>query len=95
MSEEFENVIQLIDEDGNALDFLVMDVLDVDDEEYMVLVPSEEYDEETEEDVPVLIVKVVAGEGDDEDQLEAVVDDDELDKVFNLFMDRMEEEEEE
>ena len=94
MSEEFENVIQLIDEDGETLDFLVMDVMEVDEEEYMLLLPNEEYDEDDEEDVPVLIVKVVPGEGDEEDQLEALVDEAELDKIFNLFMDRIEEEEE-
>ena len=93
MSEELDNVLQLIDEDGQEQDFEVLDLVELNDEEYMLLTPvvEEEYGEDDE--VPVLIVRLIPGE--EEDELEAITDEKLMEEIFNKFLESLEEEDDE
>ena len=93
MSEELDNVLQLIDEDGQEQDFEVLDLVELNDEEYMLLTPvvEEEYGEDDE--VPVLIVRLIPGE--EEDELEAITDQKLMEEIFNKFLESLEEEDDE
>ena len=86
MSEDFgNNYVVLTDEDGNEVEFEHIDTVEVDGETYMAFIPAElAVDEEAE----VVILKVVEEDG--EELLATVDDDDENLRIYNLFMDRLE-----
>ena len=50
-----ENIIVLNDEEGKEVKFEFLDLIELDDEEYVVLLPA---DEETDEPGEVVILKV-------------------------------------
>ena len=84
--EEFDNIIALNDEDGNEVQFEVLDLIDYEDEQYIVLLPVEEGEEEEGE---VVILKVEdTDEEADEESFISVDDDDTLMQVFELFKER-------
>ena len=62
--EELDNIIVLNDEDGNEVKFEFLDLVELDDEEYVVLLPVAEEGEE--EDGEVVILKLE--DNDDEDR---------------------------
>ena len=64
--EELDNIIVLNDEDGNEVKFEFLDLVELDDEEYVVLLPVAEEGEE--EDGEVVILKLE--DNDDEDSEE-------------------------
>ena len=45
MDEEFDNIIVLNDEDGNEVNFEFLDLVELDGEEYVILLPAEESEE--------------------------------------------------
>ncbi|NLW07907.1 MAG: DUF1292 domain-containing protein [Clostridia bacterium] len=49
-----ENTIVLTDEEGNSFEFLVVDVLEVEDNEYVILLPADMDDDDTD----ALVLKV-------------------------------------
>ena len=53
--EELDNIIVLNDEDGNEVEFEFLDLIEYEGEEYVVLLPNEEDDEDAGE---VLILKL-------------------------------------
>ncbi|MBR3934679.1 MAG: DUF1292 domain-containing protein [Clostridia bacterium] len=76
-----ENIVPLIDEDGNEVKFEIIADTEYEGATYLALIPVEEDSEE------YFILKVVASE-DDPDNLEDLVeieDDDEFEKVANIF----------
>ena len=83
-SEEIDNIIILNDENGEEVPFEFLDLIELDGEEYVVLLPVEEDEEEAEE---VVILKLEDSDNEDEDQESYVsVDDEEiLNKVFEMF----------
>ena len=85
--EEFDNIIQLFDEDGNEVNFEFLDLIELDDEEYVVLLPVTEEGEEEEGEV--VILKLEDTEEDEEKESYVSVDDEEtLNKVFEMFKER-------
>ena len=83
--EELESTILLTDEEGNESDYDIADYIDVDDQEYVVLVPQDEDDDE------VVILRV---EEQDEETDIFVNEENEaiLERVFEIFKDRFEDE---
>jgi len=97
MSEERDGIIVLVDENGEESEFEHIDTIEMNGNEYVVLLPYEEYSEEDDdiddEEDEVIILKIEHGE-DGEDSLVSIEDEDELDAVFEEFRIRMEEMEE-
>lgn len=92
MPEERDEVIVLIDDEGNEVEFEFLTTIDMDEKEYVVLLPIEENntgeDMETEE---VVILKIEQDK-EGEDTFASIEDEDELNKVFEEFKKVMEEE---
>lgn len=88
MSENFDNIIVLNDENGNDAEFEFLDLVVYDEKEYVVLLPVEESDEAGE----VVILKLEETENDDEESYVSVDDDDTLMAVFNIFKDKFKDE---
>jgi len=96
MSEERDNLIVLVDEDGEETEFELIDSFEFNGNEYVVLLPAlnyeeENYEEDEEEEEEVIILKVERNEKDEESFVN-IEDEDELDSVFEEFKSRMEEE---
>lgn len=82
-AEEYEaEIITLEDDLGNEKNFEFLDVVEYDGEEYIILLPEEE---EEQNEVMILRIESV----DDETENYIGVDDEEiLQKVFDIFKDR-------
>lgn len=89
LDEELDNIIILNDEDGNEVQFEFLDLIELDGEEYVVLLPVEE-DEETEGEV--VILKVEDTESEEEESYVSVDDEETLNKVFSIFKDKFKDE---
>ena len=89
--EELDNIVTLNDEDGNEVQFEFLDLVELDDEQYVVLLPVADENEEDEGEVVILKVEDVDEESDEESYVS--VDDEEiLMKVFNIFKDKFKDE---
>lgn len=84
--EELDNVVVLNDEDGNEVQFEFLDLVELDEEEYVVLLPITEEGEEEEGEV--VILKVEDSEDDEEESYVSVNDEDILNRVFDIFKER-------
>lgn len=101
MSEDYgANFISLTDEDGNEFELEHLDTLEYNGSLYMAFFPAVEGDEDTEvtdvdldEEYGLIILKVVNVDG--EDQLVTLEDENELDAVYQQFMDLLFSEDEE
>ena len=103
MSEEFgPDFISVTDEDGNEFELELVDTLEHNGITYYAMVPAVSEDEETGEPVDVdaddeeyglVIMKVIEENG--EELLSTPDSDEELDEIYNLFMERFFEDEEE
>ena len=94
MSEDFgPNFITLTDEDGNEFELEYIDALEGDGQTYMAFFPAVEEDEADEEDLGLVILKSIMVDG--EEQLSTLDSDEELDKVYDLFMEQILSDEEE
>ena len=89
MSEERENIVVLVDDEGNELNFEIMDIIEYQGSEYAAGVDAD-IDEDNDEGV-VLIMKIVHA-NDEEDILEPVNDDKVLNAVFEIFKEHMQDE---
>jgi uncharacterized protein YrzB (UPF0473 family) len=90
MSEdERDDIIVLIGEDGEEVEFEHLDTVEMDGTEYVVLLPLDEQDDEEIDEV--VILKVDHNE-EGEDAFVTVDDEEELNQVFEEFKARMEEE---
>lgn len=87
--EELDNIIVLNDEDGNEVQFEFLDLIEYDGEEYVVLLPMEESEEESGE---VVILKVEDTESDEEESYVSVDDEETLNKVFEMFKEKFKDE---
>jgi len=85
MAEE-DQIIETVDENGNTVKFELYDIVEVDEQEYALLLPVEEDSEEV-----VLMRLTKDGE---EYLFETIDDDDEFNKVAD-YVENMDEEEEE
>lgn len=89
MNEELDNIIVLNDEEGNEVKFEFLDLVELDGEEYVVLLPTE--DEENNDEV--VILKVEDTENDDEMESYVSVEDEEtLNTVFEMFKEKFKDE---
>ena len=96
MSEEFgPNFITLTDEDGNDIELEYVDALELDGQTYMAFFPvvEDDADEEAAEEYGLVILKSVMENG--EELLSTLDSDEELDKVYDLFMEQILSDEEE
>ena len=89
--EEFDNIVVLNDEDGNEVKFEFLDLVELDDEEYVVLLPVTENGEEDEGEVVILKIEDTDEETDEESYV-SVEDEDTLNKVFEIFKDKFKDE---
>ena len=66
-----DNIITLTDEDGKESNFELLDLVELDNEEYVVLLPVD--DEESEEPGEVVILKVEDSDDDSDEETESYV----------------------
>ena len=85
---ELDNVVILNDEDGNEVKFEFLDLIELDDEEYVVLLPVAEDGEEEEGEVVILKVEDNDDENSDEESYVSIEDEDVLNKVFEMFKEK-------
>lgn len=91
MSDEYgSDYIVLTDEEGNEQEFEILDTLETDDGRYVAFLPVPEEGEEEPDEVVILRVEP---DENGEELLATIDDDEELQHVYELFMQRMEEEE--
>lgn len=85
--EDLDNIVILNDEDGNEVKFKFLDLVELDDEEYVILLPV--VDDGVEEEGEVVILKVEDTDEDSEEESYVSVEDEEiLNKVFEIFKER-------
>ena len=93
MSEDFgPNFITLTDEEGNEFELEYIDALEQDGQTYMAFFPAVEEDA-AEEDLGLVILKSIMVAG--EEQLSTLDSDEELNRVYDLFMEQLLADEEE
>ena len=90
-NEELDNIVILNDEDGNEVKFEFLDLVELDEEEYVVLLPVSEEGEEDEGEV--VILKLEDTDEDSEEESYVGVEDEEiLNKVFAIFKEKYKDE---
>ncbi len=93
MSDLFgDDIITITDEDGVEYVLEVLATMEVDGTQYYALIPAAA-EEDEEEDLEVSILKAVEENG--EEILCAIEDEDELERVYNIMMDELYEDEDE
>ena len=86
-----DNIVVLNDEEGNEEQFEFLDLVELDDEEYVVLLPVTEEGEEEEGEV--VILKLEDTDEDSEEESYVGVEDEEiLNKVFEIFKEKYKDE---
>lgn len=91
---EEQQLIETIDDEGNVINFELIDIVEMDGQEYGLLLPKEENDDSDEEKEVVLMRLTKEGE---EYIFEMIEDDDEFNKVVDYIdsLEDLEESEEE
>ena len=90
MSEEFgPNFITLTDEDGNEIELEYVDAIEVDGQTYMAFFPTvdDEAEEAAAEEFGLVILKSITENG--EELLSTLDSDEELNRVYDLFMEQL------
>ena len=90
-NEELDNIIVLNDENGNEVNFEFLDLVELDEEEYVVLLPVSEEGEEDEGEVVILKLEDT-DEGSEEESYVGVEDEEILNKVFAIFKEKYKDE---
>ncbi len=85
--EELDNIVILNDEEGNEVKFEFLDLVELDEEEYVVLLPITEEGEEEEGEVVILKVEDTDEEADEESYV-SIEDEEILNKVFEIFKEK-------
>lgn len=83
-----DQIIETIDENGNVIKFELFDIVEVDEQEYALLLPVDEEEESSE-----VVLMRLSKEG-DEYLFETIDDDEEFEKVA-AYVESMEDEDEE
>ena len=92
MSEEYGNdIISVIDDDGNEIMLEVIDTIDYKDSSYGLFLPADM--DENDPDYGWVILRIVEEDG--EEVFEDIESDDELNEVYEKFMILLDAEEEE
>lgn len=87
--EELDNIIVLNDENGEEVPFEFLDVIEYEGEEYVVLLPVEEDEEDSGE---VVILKIEDTESEEEESYVSVDDEEVLSAVFDIFKEKFKDE---
>ena len=87
--DELDNIVILNDEDGNEVKFEFLDLMEYEGEEYIILLPTEEGEDNDE----VVILKVEDVEDDpDMETYVSIDDEDTLNAVFEMFKEKFKDE---
>lgn len=87
--EELDNVIILNDENGEEVKFEFLDLVELDGEEYVILLPTDEAEDEPGE---VVILQVEDTDSEEEESYISVEDEEILNKVFEMFKEKFKDE---
>ena len=87
MSEYGDNIISISDDEGNDFELLVLEEADMNGVHDLALTEAKNPDEE--ENLEVIILKVIQDEESGEDLLSTVDSDDELEAIYQIFEDQM------
>ncbi len=87
--EELDNIIVLNDEEGKEVQFEFLDLVEYEDEEYVVLLPVEDAEDDAGE---VVILKVEDTDSEDEESYVSVDDEETLNTVFEMFKEKFKDE---
>lgn len=90
-NEELDNIIVLNDEQGNEVQFEFLDLVELDEEEYVVLLPVSEEGEEDEGEVVILKLEDTDEESEEESYV-GVENEEILNKVFSIFKEKYKDE---
>ena len=89
-NEEMDNIIELDDEEGNTSRFEFLDIVVYESNEYVVLLPV---DEEDDQDAGELVIlQLEEDENEDLENYISVEDEDVLQAVFDIFKDKYKDE---
>ena len=88
MDEELDNIIVLNDEEGNEVQFEFLDLIELDSEEYVVLLPVTIEGEEDEGEVVILQIEDKDTDDDEEESYISVEDEAILNEVFEIFKEK-------
>ena len=86
--EELDNIVILNDENGNEVRFEFLDLVELDNEEYVVLLPINDEGEEDEGEVVILKIEDTEDEDSEEESYVSVEDEETLNKVFEIFKEK-------
>ena len=86
--EDLDNIVVLNDEEGNEVKFEFLDLVELDNEEYVILLPITAEGEEDEGEVVILKVEDNDDEESEEESYVSVEDEETLNKVFEMFKDK-------
>ena len=89
MSDYGNDFVVLTDDEGNEYEFEHLDTLEQNGETYMAFIPAEM----SLEDAAELVVLKLINEGTDDEMLASVDDEEELQTVFGLFLERLQNDE--
>ncbi len=90
-NEELDNIVVLNDEEGNEVQFEFLDLVELDNEEYVVLLPVTDEGEEDEGEVVILKLEDTEDDSDEESYV-GVEDEEILNKVFEIFKEKYKDE---
>ena len=86
--EELDNIIILNDENGNEVKFEFLDLIELNNEEYVVLLPMTAEGEEDEGEVVILKIEDSDDDDSDEESYVSIDDEEVLNKVFEIFKEK-------
>ena len=86
MEMEYENVVTLTDDNGDEIGFEVLDIVPYEGKDYVVLLPVD--DDSDEPEAVILQILPSSGDPDVEDELRGIEDEAVLNAVFELFLQR-------
>ena len=84
LSDDFDNIITMTDEDGNDVEMEWLDTLQYEGDIYVVLLPLDEAEEESE----VVILQLAILDGDEDESFIPVEDEEKLDTLYALFKEK-------
>ena len=89
MSDEYgNNIVSVLDDEGNEHQFEILDAIETDDGRYVALLPIyDEAEQAIEDDGELVILEVVNDEG--EDLLVPIEDDEVFEEIADVFQERL------
>lgn len=87
-NEEFDNIITLKDEQGKEVKFEFLDLVELNDEDYVVLLPMTTDGNEEEGEVVILQIEDKDTADDEEESYISVEDEAILNQVFEIFKEK-------